>query len=314
MVEEQKDEDPKLTEQQDGSVVVGDTPPTEESEEDTSLKTLEGDHTDEQETAGESEEDAEARRERNRARREEGKQRRKDYIESLKRELAARDSIINDLATRVAHVERRASGGEMAQLDAAEKEAITHYNYFREQNKLAIEQANGTAAIEAQERMFLARQRAEQIKNIKKSMVQRQQTPQPLDPRLVSYAQDWTSKHSWYDPSGADDDSAMVLSIDQKMAADGWNPTTPEYWDELSKRVEKYVPHRIKQGYNSSKNRGAMPVAGSGRESSGGGAASSYKLSSDRVKALKEAGMWDDPVARAAAIKRFQAYDKEQRA
>lgn len=313
MTEEVKDEDLKLTEQQDGSVVVGDAP-AESEEHDESLKSTDDDHGEEQEAADESEEDAEARRERNRTRREEGKQRRKDYIESLKRELAARDSIINDLSTRVAHVERRASGGEMAQLDAAEKEAVTHYNYFREQNKLAIEQANGEAAMAAQERMFLARQRAEQIKNIKKSMVQRQQTPQPLDPRLVNHAQEWTAKHSWYDPSGADDDSAMVLSIDQKMAADGWNPTTSEYWDELSKRVEKYLPHKAKSGYNVAKNRGAMPVTGSGRESSGGGTSTSYKLSADRVQALKDAGMWDDPAQRAAAVKRFQTFDKENRA
>lgn len=313
MTEEVKDEDLKLTEQQDGSVVVGDAPVVEEQA-DESLKATDEEHGDEQEAAGESEEDAEARRERNRTRREEGKQRRKDYIDGLKRELAARDSIINDLSSRVAQVERRASGGEMAQLDAAEKEAALHYNHFREQNKLAIEQANGEAAIQAQERMFLARQRMEQLKGIKKSMLQQQNAPQPLDPRLVSQAQEWTSKHEWYDPSGKDDDSAMVLSIDSRMAAEGWNPTTPEYWDELSKRVEKYLPHRSKVGYNGQRNRGVVPVASSGRESSGGGASTSYKLSADRVKALKDAGMWDDPVQRAAAIKRFQAFDKENRA
>jgi hypothetical protein len=52
-------------------------------------------------------------------------------------------------------------------------------------------------------------------------------------------------------------------------------------------------------------------VTGSGRESGNSGNSGSYKLSADRVSALKDAGIWDDPKQRAEAVKRFRDYDKQ---
>jgi hypothetical protein len=322
MTDKEKDqqEDLKLREQEDGSVIIGDEPPpppkVEEDEDDAPIKSEE--HVDDEEEAGHAEEtpeEAEARKERNRKRRSESKQRRKDYIESLRRELSARDRIINELSTRVQAVERRSTGSEMAQLERAEKEAVQAYNTYKEINAKAIEQANGAVANDAQEKMFQARQRIEHLRNIRTNMSKQQQAPQPLDPRLVNHAQEWMGKNKWYDPSGKDEDSAIALTIDNRMAAEGWDPTTPEYWQELSARVNKYLPHRSSSGYNKSQDvekRPPPPVAGSGRGSSASGS-SAYKLSSERVTALKEAGLWDDPKARAEAIKRFQQFDKEQR-
>lgn len=288
----------------------------EEAQEDDERLTKSEDTDDEEGHDEETDEERAARTERNRQRRAESKQKRKDYVESLKRELAARDRIINEMNQRLSTVERKSSGSEMAQLDQAEQEAIKAYNYFKDINAKAIEQANGQVAIDAQEKMFQARQRAEQIQSIKRNMQQRQKAPQPLDPRLVNHAQEWMGRNKWYDPSGRDEDSAIALTIDNRMAQEGWDPTTPEYWEELESRVKKYLPHRANSGYNKPQGNGRRnlpPVAGSGRESSGSGT-STYKLSSERVAALKEAGLWDDPKARAEAIKRFQAYDKEQRA
>lgn len=322
MTEELKDEDLKLREEADGSVVVGDEPKAEESpaddEGDERVATNESHEGEEQAAEGETDEERAARTERNRARRKAAKEHRKEHIESLKRELAARDKLINEMNQRIAVVERKSTGSEMAQLEAAEKEAIHYYNQFKQINAQAIEKADGATAIDAQEKMFAARQRLEQIANIKKAMNQRQAPqPQPLDPRMAAKAENWIERNSWYDPSGNDDDSALVLAIDQRLTAQGWDPTTEEYWDELDARVKKHLPHRSNQGYNSRKDSArprGVPVAGSGKESSGGTSGGGYRLSADRVQALKEAGLWDDPKSRAEAIKRFQQFDKEQRA
>jgi len=273
------------------------------------------DEDDEVAQEGETAEEAEARRERNRQRRKDNKTKRREYIENLHRELAARDSVINEMNQRLATVERKASGSEMAQLDNAEREAQEFYSRFKEIHAKAVEQADGKTASEATEQMLSARQRIDQIASIKKAMQQRQAAPTALDPRMVNHAKTWMSSHPWYDPSGKDEDSSLVLSIDNRLAQEGWNPTTQEYWDELETRVKKYLPHRVKQGYNqnnvSTRTQSRAPVAGSGRESTGNRAVG-YRLSAERVQALKDAGMWDDPKQRAEAIKRYQAYDKQQ--
>ena len=316
MTEETKDE---IHVDEEGNVVdppkLEESPKAEEPQDDERIVENEADETEEEDGhAEETAEEAEARKERNRARRAESKSRRKEYVESLKRELSARDRIINEMNQRLSTVERKSTGSEMAQLDNAEKEAIQAYNYFKDINAKAIEQANGQVAIDAQEKMFQARQRVQQLQGIKQAMTKRQAAPQPLDPRLVNHAQDWMSKNAWYDPNGKDEDSAIALTIDNRLAQEGWDPTTPEYWKELESRVKRYLPHRTKSGYNKPNvgNRSNPPVTGSGRESTA--SKGTYKLSSERVQALKDANIWDDPKQRAEAIKRFQQFDKEHTA
>ena len=162
--------------------------------------------------------------------------------------------------------------------------------------------------------MFLAKERYNMLQNAKKQMNQQQNAPQPLDPRLKQHADDWMSKNSWYDSSGTDMDSDLVLKIDDRLMKEGWNPKTEEYWEELDARVKKYLPHRANSTYNKPQvgvqKQNRVPVAGANNDS-GAQPKGAYRLSAERVAALKDAGIFDDPVKRADAIKRFQNYDKQ---
>jgi hypothetical protein len=314
MAEEQKDEELKLREEADGSAVIGDEPPPkeDESDEDERVASSDEEHHDEEGHDEETDDERAARTERNRQRRKESKERRRSAMDSLKRELAARDRVIEELNSRVALVERKSSGSEMAQLERAEREAVDAYNQLKEIHASAVERADGKVATEAQERMFELRKRYEGIQNIKRAVTQRQAAPQPLDPRLASNAEAWMSENKWYDPSGKDEDSAIALTIDNRMAQEGWDPRTPEYWEELTERLKKRLPHRMNRGNIPAGRRNPPPVAGSGREGSGS-SQTTYKLSADRVAAIKEIGAWDDPKKRAEMIRAYQQYDKENR-
>ena len=309
MATENEVKDIEVVEKPDGSLIV-DPPKNEPAEEESgSDDRLSASDDDEHPADGESDDEAEERKERNRARRSQNKENRKNYIESLKRELASRDSVINELSTRVASVERQGVGSQMAQIDSAMREAEQYYNHFKSTNQRAIELADGAAAVDAQEKMFAAQQRYNMLKNAKANMHQQAQAPRPLDPRLKANAESWMERNSWYDASGEDQDSDVVLRLDQRLTAEGWNPTTSEYWEELDARVKKYLPHRANSGYNRPKVGARVPVAGAsqGSSQSKGG----YVLSAERVKALKDAGIYEDPKALAEAIKRYQNFDKD---
>lgn len=313
MTDEVKD-DLTVKELEDGSLQVGeevvaddDTPAGDER-----LAQTDGDE--EQGHAEESAEDAEARRERNRARRAQNKASRKEYVDSLKRELAARDNIINDLSSRVASVEQHSVGNQVAQIDAAIQEAAGYYNHFKDINRKAIELADGATAVDAQEKMFAAQNRHQMLVNAKKNMTAQATKAPPLDPRMVQNARGWIERNPWYDASGSDADSDLVMKIDSRLVQEGLNPTTHEYWEELDARVKKYLPHRAVQSYNKSQSgvtRHKSPVAGSGNESNSQLSKGGYVLSAARVAALKEAGTYDDPVKRAEAIKRYKEYDRQ---
>lgn len=258
-----------------------------------------------------TDDEREAIRERRRKERHHKKQAQRDREDTLRRELAARDTIINEMRGKLDIIERRNTGSEMAQLENSKKQAAQAYNFFKDQIRVGTEAGNGAAVADATEKMFQAQRRMDELTRFEKAFKQRSQAPQPLDPRLVNHAKDWMSKNRWYDPAGQDQDSRIALTLDQQLANEGWNPSTAEYWQELDTRVKKYLPHRSSSG-KISNTKPRSVVSGSGREGgSSGGASQSYKLSGERVQALKDAGIWDDPKQRAEAIKRFREYDKE---
>jgi hypothetical protein len=143
-------------------------------------------------------------------------------------------------------------------------------------------------------------------------------TPQ-LNPAMLSKAQAFTEKHSWYrGHKSAEPDSAVLTALDASLAKEGWDPSTQEYWDELEARGRRYLPARFaagspKSSYNSGSGGRQQVTSGSGGQSSGGSSTGDFNLSAQRVEAMKEAGHWDDPVKRKAMIAEYRAYDEQNR-
>ena len=234
----------------------------------------------------------------------------------MRRELEAERIARQQLAERLSTIERKASGMEMSTLDSHLKQTSDAYAYFKNQIAVASAAGDHASIADATEKMILARDRYSQLENVKKAYQKNQSQPAPLDPRMQEHANKWLERNNWYDPNGRDEDSAITAKIDERLAADGWNPTTPQYWEELDSRLKKYLPHRYKSGYNkpqSSPSRQKSPVAGSGRESGGTNSSGSYRLSADRVAALKDAGITPGSKEFADSVKYYKQFDQEQR-
>ena len=251
--------------------------------------------------------DRTAIRERRRQERVERKARQKEREESMRRELSARDSVINQMRAELDEIKRRNTGGELAQLETTKRRIAEAYQQTKDRIRVATEAGNGTEVAEATEQLVQLRERANQVTRIEAAYKQNSSRPQPLDPRVADNAKAWTEKHPWYSSTGKDPDSRIVLTIDSTLAEEGWDPTTPDYWNELDARIKKYLPHRANRGIITSKAKST--VAGSGRET-GSGKPSVFKLSAARVQAIKDLGDWDDPVARNRRIKEYRDYDK----
>lgn len=277
------------------------------------------DHDEEQEDSeasahgDEHDDERDAIRERRRQERKQRRAAQKEREETLRRELAARDAVINQLRGEVDVIKRRNTGSELAQLNQAKEQTAQAYAYFKDQIRVATEAQNGAVVAEATEKMLLAKQRFEELDRIEKAYSTRSAQPQPLDPRLVNHAKSWMENNRWYKPESRDVDSRIVLTLDQALADEGFDPTTPEYWSELTERVKKHLPHRAAGGkITSSANKPPRPAVPAAQRDGGssGSADGSFRLSAERVQALKEAGVWDNPAERAKAIKYFRDFDK----
>lgn len=260
-----------------------------------------------------------AEREAIRQRRREEKARKKERFHEMRRELAARDTQLAQMQEQIEILQRRSAGGELAQIDQALKSTEVDYNFYKNQIAEAVAKADGVVAAEATEKMHQAAMRYRQLTDIKKNYQRPATKRQPMDPRVLNHAQSWMEDHDWYDPASKDEDAEIVRMLDNRMAQENWDPRTPEYWEELTRRTKKYLPHRY-QGRPASKEDGGTDdgprrsapksvVAGSGQGSPANGA-KTFTLSAQRVQAMKDAGVWDDPKRRQAMINRYKEHDR----
>jgi hypothetical protein len=254
---------------------------------------------------------AEAAREAKRAKR----RMRKDYHKQVSVEkdikLQQLERQNQQLLERLSVVERKTLGSELARLDKRIEDEVARVIFAKEKIKEAAETGNGELMVSAQEMLIESSKNHEALTNLKQRSVapQRQQTIQAPDPVLQRHASNWMNKNPWYDPSGRDADSRRALNEDQILADEGYDPKTAEYWQELDRRLSRVVPHRYTDDMDENPVRTSRPknvVTGSGRESaSSSGGKNTITLSPEKVKAMKDAGLWDDPEKRARMIKRY---------
>jgi hypothetical protein len=253
--------------------------------------------------------DAEALREAKRQKR----LRRKEYHRAVSTEKDTKLTLLErqnqQLLERLSVLERKSHGSDLARLDKAIEDQDNRILFAKQKISEATRTGNGELLTSAQEMWFEARRQAEALANLKKRAVapQKQRTIQAPDPQLQRHANKWMSENTWYDPNGKDPDSRRALNEDAILAEEGYDPKTAEYWEELDKRLQRVVPHRYTEDADERpRSRPRSAVTSSGREfASNNGRGNSFTLSPDQVRAMKDAGMWDDAEKRAKMIRRY---------
>lgn len=139
------------------------------------------------------------------------------------------------------------------------------------------------------------------------------QTAAPMPQRVQQFARAFTQEHDWYNPNDRRDvDSQTVLTIDNAVFADGFDPSSPDYWAEVQDRMKEKLPWRFeddgqqdqsRQGGNGQQQQGRAPqrqqpapirrgppTAGSSDRAAPGGGKRQVTISPDRKNAMIEAG------------------------
>lgn len=226
------------------------------------------------------------------------------------------------MAEQLARLETRTSGAELARVDKAIDDTAVQVEYAKMKMREAVTQQDGDAVVRAQELMYESQRKLESLKSIKDQATRQMSQPQKQavtvpDVRVQKNAADWMERNPWYDPQGKDLDSEIAQRLDKQLTGEGYDPSSEDYWDELDDRVSKYLPHRIESTANKKKEKQKVKSiqTSSGRESSssGGGSNNGFRISPERVAVMKEAGVWDNPEARAKAIKNYVKWDRENK-
>lgn len=269
--------------------------------------------------------DREAIRERRRLEKIERKQRRDVAITRDKTELDFLRKQNDLLERRVLAQEQRTHQGDVNTLAYQAQQAQEQAAQAERVIAKAVAAGNGDDVAQAMRYRDQAMQRAQQLLAQQQAVAARPPVHQApaVDPRISENANKFIADNkSWYDPQGRDEDSAIVLAIDQALMKDGYSPQTDEYWAELNKRAARRLPEHFKKttrrddhGEDEPVERVARggPSIGSGREHAPATTRREVYISPERKAALVEAGVWDDPVLRQKYVKRYAEYDRTNR-
>lgn len=270
----------------------------------------------------EAEREREAIRERRRQEKQERKLRRDEAIKRDKIELDFLRKRNDDLERRLTAQEQRAHQSDLRGYDAEIKRAQEEAEMAEKVIAKAVAAGNGDDVAQAMRYRDAAIQRAQQLAWQKQQTSQQPPAQPGVDDVAMAYAKEFMQENKWYDPQGRDEDSAIVLAIDQSMNRDGFDPRSEDYWVELRRRAAKRLPERFGSARAADKSERAAaprearggPAVGSGREHAPASTRKEVYISPERKQALIEAGVWDDPVLRMKYVKRYAEYDRQNRA
>lgn len=318
MTEELKDEDIKVSEEKDGSatVEVPESLLASETEEEPKAEEQKAEGGDAEESDEDHPDDTDAVREARRARR----KAKKEYIKKVNQEKDQRLTLLmrqnQELMARLAAVEKKSHISDIARLDKAIQDEEARLNYAKAKMREATENSDGQSMIKAQEMLYEAKDRIEKMKAFKAQA--EQQAPTEAAPeagKIKELADDWMGRNPWYDPEGGDPRSKMAKRIDNQLVREGWDPASDDYWDELDSRLQEQESRQYTEPTEETpRKRGPRSVVtGSEREIGGGGSRNTFTLTPEQVRAMKDAGFWEDKNLRNKMIARYAEQARQTR-
>jgi len=261
-----------------------------------------------------TDEDVEARKERRREERKKRRRSRRDGQRRSQQELAEVREAMGYMAEEIRQLRGLTSNNHVSNIDARISTAERQLADAEEAHALAIKKGDGESAVEALRLRDSATRSVYALKSAKAQIEgglrrrerdegqgdergpRRQQAAPGLPEKALMMAQGWMSSISWYKAQGSDEDSEAVRAIDAEVMEDGFDPTTPAYYTELTKRVRAELPHRFAAPRNGQRGapprRSGPPIGGSDRRAIG---SNEIALSENHRRALEEANI--DPTS-----------------
>ena len=213
-----------------------------------------------------------------------------------------------DLLRRVSAVEGHNTSQTRAQIDAGLADAQREVQVAEGIIARAIEAGNGEDVAEALRLRDEAKERAKHLENAKTVAAQPQVAQ--ADPRVVNLGQMWMSANPWYNPKGGDQNSDITNVLDRGLVAEGYNPATPAYWQELTRRVNERLGGDTPATDGPKTQKRKAPPMGDSRENVPTTTRREVYVTPERKQAMIDAGAWDDPERRKKMLKAYQDYDK----
>lgn len=232
------------------------------------------------------------------------------------------------LHERLTRLEGATIAGRKEDIDERIAEAQGRVRQAETIHARAIEAGNGEDAVEAMRIRDEARDSLRVLEGQKHQLDNPQRQTSVADERIQSLGAQWRAANPWYD--GVSEESQTTNIIDAGVKAEGYNPATPEYWEELTRRVKRRLGGSSRErddggGEDDRRERGngrerkddntrqrrEPPPMGANREHAPPSTRREVYVTPERKQAMQEAGIWDDPARRSRMLKAYADYDRD---
>lgn len=249
---------------------------------------------------------------------------------------------VNDLTQRLSAVETNGIQTRLGLVDNQMSECLNDAATAENLELDAQQQGDWEGVRQARRLREAAQERARLFKAEKERLGQFQtqrQTQQSVAPtpgaaEIQRLSADFRADKPWlqFGANGVplNPETATALAIDHVLKKEGrLSEYESDYWSELDRRVKAAIPHAFREEVAEADDEIEEKVAETKTEvrerpkqvrkgpqvgSSGSQAASGSvrkRISPERVAAIKELGMWDDPKERAEMLKEYEQWDKD---
>lgn len=229
-------------------------------------------------------------------------------------ELRTLRQVNEDLLRRVSAVEGNSLAANEAHIDQRILDTRRDIQTAEAILAKAVEAGNGDDVATALRLRDEARTAEGELTRAKLSIGEaRKPKAQGPDPRVASFANEWRAANPWYRNQGGDEASDAVNAIDSRLAEEGYNPATPAYWQELTRRAATRLKASGARDDAPAPPKKKGPPQGSQREHAPVSTRKEVYVTPERKAAMIDAGVWDDPIRRAKTLKAYADFDRENR-
>jgi len=227
---------------------------------------------------------------------------RKDRDDQISQLIRQNEELTGKISTR----EQEFSNISKLHLDANEKQLTDKMELARAAYKSAHDEGDTGKILQAQEFLNEAQN---DLKSLGATKAQFEQEPQPVQQQVQPAPQqntadpkaiEWSQNNDWFGKDRVM--TAAALALDAELKEEGFDPSDPEFYNEIDNRIKESFPHKFnteetKSSVQEQPSKPAQVVAGASRSTPSPG---KVKLTKEDVRLAQN---WGIPLEQYAAEK-----------
>ena len=168
--------------------------------------------------------------------------------EALAREKAELERLAMAMIEENKRLKQHVQSGSEQVSNLAQQAAEAKLKEARQALKTAQEAYDTDAIIAAQEALAEATWKVKNAKNVARPSLQEREEevqtyqPQPQQVRPDEKTLRWQAKNQWFGASGFEEVTSFALGLHQKLVANGIDPRSDEYFEQIDARVKSKFP------------------------------------------------------------------------